>query len=78
MVGGGAAPSPFSARFDPYRLPRIQAVDSALDTWLAYFAQHPAQRFVSDGDPNTLTIPRGRREEVRIRPGHDLRIIELD
>jgi peptidoglycan/xylan/chitin deacetylase (PgdA/CDA1 family) len=78
MVGGGAAPSPFSARFDPYRLPRIQAVDSALDAWLSYFAQHPGQRFVSDGDPDTLTIPGGRREEVRVRPGRDLRIIELD
>ena len=78
MVGGGAAPSPFSARFDPYRLPRIQAVDSAPDTWLSYFAQHPGQRFVSDGDPDILTIPRGRREEVRVRPGRDLRIIELD
>jgi hypothetical protein len=33
---------------------------------------------VSDGDPDILTIPRGRREEVRVRPGRDLRIIELD
>jgi peptidoglycan/xylan/chitin deacetylase (PgdA/CDA1 family) len=78
MVGGGAAPSPFSARFDPYRLPRIQAVGSALDDWLAYFARHPDQRFVSDGAPDTVTIPRGRRGELRLRPGRDLRIIELD
>lgn len=78
MVGGGSAPSPFSARFDPYRLPRIQVGGSALDDWLFYFAQHPGQHFVSDGDPDTLTIPTGRREEVRMRPGRDLRIIEVD
>jgi hypothetical protein len=77
-IGGGAAPSPFSTRFDPYRLPRIQSVGSAVDDWLRYFERHPGARFVSDGDPQTVTVPKGRRAEVRMPPGRTLRIAELD
>jgi peptidoglycan/xylan/chitin deacetylase (PgdA/CDA1 family) len=78
MVGGGPAPSPFSRRFDPYHLPRIQAVGSAVADWLHYFDQHSAQRFVSDGDPETVAVPKGRRGEVRPRPGQALQVIEAN
>ncbi len=60
LVGANPAPSPHSPRFDPYRLPRIQAVDSRfestsnLDRWLRYFDEHPERRYVSDGDPATV------------------------
>ena len=74
MVGGGPAPSPFSERFDPYRLPRIQAVGSALSDWLRHFDGHPDERFVSDGDPEIVTVPIGRRGEVRPRPGQRVRV----
>ena len=66
MVAGGAAPSPFAARFDPARLPRIQATERDLGYWLAYFERHPGERFVSDGDRAVVTVPRGGR--VRLRP----------
>ncbi len=75
-VAGGAAPSPFSRHFDPYRLPRIQAVQSELTFWLRYFKQHPAERFVSDGNPATVTIPQGTRTELRDLAGKSFRIIE--
>jgi peptidoglycan/xylan/chitin deacetylase (PgdA/CDA1 family) len=74
MVAGGAAPSPFSRRFDPVRLPRIQAVERDLQHWLTFFEKNPAERFVSDGDPATLTIPAARRDQLR--PGVKLRVIE--
>ncbi len=76
MVAGGAATSPFSRRFDPYRLPRIQALESELQHWLRYFARHPEERFVSDGDPAVVTIPRGRRAELREVAGKRFRILE--
>jgi peptidoglycan/xylan/chitin deacetylase (PgdA/CDA1 family) len=76
MVGGGPAPSPFSRRFDPYRLPRIQAVGSAVAEWIRYFDRHPAERFVSDGDPDTVAVPKGRLDEARSRAGQKLRIID--
>jgi len=75
-VAGGAAPSPFSQRFDPYRLPRIQAVEAELASWLRYFADHPGDRFVSDGDPAVVTVPRARRAELRDVAGRSVRTLE--
>jgi peptidoglycan/xylan/chitin deacetylase (PgdA/CDA1 family) len=49
MVAGGAARSPFAKGFDPYHLPRIQAIEHEIDGWLAYFERHPGERYVSDG-----------------------------
>jgi len=76
MVAGGPAPSPFARSFDPLRLPRIQAVEREFAYWLAYFARHPAERFVSDGDPGTVTIPAGRRDQLRASLPGGLRVVE--
>ncbi|MBI2160272.1 MAG: polysaccharide deacetylase family protein [Candidatus Rokubacteria bacterium] len=65
MVAGGAAPSPFSRAFDPVRLPRIQAVEAELSSWLRYFERHPHERFASDGDPDVITVAAGSRDKVR-------------
>jgi peptidoglycan/xylan/chitin deacetylase (PgdA/CDA1 family) len=78
MVAGGVAPSPFSRRFDPYRLPRIQATESELAFWLRYFERRPEERYLSDGDPAVVTIPRGRRADLRDLTGRNLRIAELE
>ena len=75
MVAGGAAPSPFSRAFEPTRLPRIQALERDLASWLAYFEKNPHERFVSDGDPATVTVPADRRDRLRNLPPH-LRIVE--
>jgi hypothetical protein len=74
MVAGGAALSPFSRGFDPTRLPRIQAVERDLASWLAWFDKHPHERFVSDGDPTTVTFPTDRRD--KLKPDVKLRVIE--
>ncbi len=76
MVAGGAAPSPFSRTFDPVRLPRIQAVDRDFGYWLSYFDKHPDERFVSDGDPTTLTIPAARRDRLRSALPPNLKVME--
>jgi peptidoglycan/xylan/chitin deacetylase (PgdA/CDA1 family) len=76
MVAGGAAPSPFSRRFDPIRLPRIQAVERDLTHWITYFDQNPGERFVSDGDAATVTVPASRRDSLRTPLPSKLRIIE--
>ena len=73
-VAGGAASSPFARSFDPYHLPRIQAIDSELEYWLAYFDRHPEERYVSDGDPTTITVTQGAATKVRA-PG-TARVIE--
>lgn len=74
MVAGGAAPSPFSRGFDPTRLPRIQAVERDLTTWLTWFDKNPHDRFVSDGNPGAITIPSERR--AKVRPDVKLPVIE--
>ena len=76
MVAGGAAPSPFARAFDPVRLPRIQAVERDLAYWLAYFERRPQERFVSDGDPTTVTIPAGSRDRLRTAMPGQLRVVE--
>ena len=76
MVGGGPAPSPFSARFDPVHLPRIQAIESQLGHWLTHFDKDAADRFISDGDPTTVAVPRTLRDRVRGDLRQPLRVVE--
>jgi hypothetical protein len=76
MVAGGAAPSPFAKSFDPLRIPRIQAVEKDLGYWLGHFEKNPADRFVSDGDPTTLTIRPGSRDKLKLSLPKDLKVTE--
>lgn len=76
MVAGGAAPSPFAKSFDPVRLPRIQAVERDLNSWLTHFDRHPNDRFISDGDPDTITIPTTKKERLRDNLPKHLKVIE--
>jgi peptidoglycan/xylan/chitin deacetylase (PgdA/CDA1 family) len=76
MVAGGAAPSPFAKSFDPLRIPRIQAVEKDLKSWLDHFEKTPSDRFISDGDPTTLTIPRGSRDKLKLPLPKDLKVTE--
>ena len=75
MVAGGPAPSPFSRAFDPVRLPRIQAVERDLAYWLNYFDKNPNERFVSDGDSNSVTVPAASRDRLRAEL-RSLRVVE--
>lgn len=68
-VAGGAAPSPHARGFDPYHLPRIQALESELAHWLGYFERNPQERYVSDGDASVITVPPGTLDKVRRSPG---------
>ncbi|MGH7392009.1 MAG: polysaccharide deacetylase family protein [Candidatus Rokuibacteriota bacterium] len=76
MVAGGAAPSPFSRGFDAVRLPRIQAVERDLAYWLSYFEKHPQERFVSDGDPESVAVPARLRDKLRRPLPRNLRAVE--
>ncbi len=76
MVAGGAALSPFSRGFDALHLPRIQAVEHDLTYWLGYFEKHLYERFVSDGDPASVTVPGAKRERLRSPLPGSLRVVE--
>lgn len=58
MVGAEPAPSPFDKRRDLIWTPRIRASPGQLDAWFGkYFQQRRDLRYISDGNPNTVTIP---------------------
>jgi hypothetical protein len=47
------------------RLPRVQALDPSLDTgdsgiyaWIQYFMENPERRYCSDGNVDTVTVPK--------------------
>ncbi|MGB9724190.1 MAG: polysaccharide deacetylase family protein [Chloroflexia bacterium] len=69
-VAGGPSPSPFSVNFDPYHIRRTQGIQEELDTWLSFFQDHPELRYISDGDPNVVSIPDPLPEKLQgiLRP----------
>ena len=60
LVGSGPVPSPFSASFNPYQLERIQAGDTPWGprALVERYRKYPELRFVSDGNPKTITVLR--------------------
>jgi peptidoglycan/xylan/chitin deacetylase (PgdA/CDA1 family) len=67
LVGAEPAPSPFSRAFEAGEIPRIRtappdAADGEFGStyWLDELRRTTGLRFVSDGDPATISFPRGR------------------
>lgn len=60
LVGSNPAPSPVVTKFDPAAIPRVRASDPYIGRWLDHFRQNPGDRYVSDGDPDTITIPENK------------------
>ena len=76
MVAGGAAPSPFVKSFDPVHLPRVQAVEADLRHWLNHFERTPTDRYISDGNADTLTIPTSLKDRLRPNLPPTLKVVE--
>jgi hypothetical protein len=74
MVAGGAALSPHARGLDLYHLPRIQATEAELGYWINYFDKRPEERYISDGDAATITVPAGKAAQVR--PPGGARVVE--
>lgn len=69
LVGSGPALSPVDIKFNPRKIPRIRGTDSPhistdLYDWLEYFDRNPGERYISDGDPDTITVPEGQEHRV--------------
>jgi peptidoglycan/xylan/chitin deacetylase (PgdA/CDA1 family) len=65
LVGANPGPSPFSKKFDPMAWPRIQAVEgpSGSTYWLDKLKK-PGVRYVSDGDPKVVTVPKSEEKNI--------------
>ncbi|EEG76746.1 polysaccharide deacetylase family protein [Dethiobacter alkaliphilus] len=64
LVGANPAPSPFSEKFNPLRLPRVRADGTELPRWLEYFENNTQARYISDGNPDKVTVPRHLEENI--------------
>ena len=56
---GGPAPAPIATKYDPLRIPRVLGVNGGggVNEALDYLKERPGARYVSDGDPNVITVP---------------------
>jgi hypothetical protein len=72
---GGPTVTPNSVGWDPYNVTRIQATNMQLDwekSYLAYFDQHPDQRYVSSGDPHLVVFPASLAAQYKPAPGAEV------
>jgi hypothetical protein len=78
MAWGESSPSPFSSSFDPSRIPRITAAaPEAVRKVMKYWNGHRQLLYVSDGDPETVSFPRGAPTELgSLRVGLTQRVVE--
>jgi len=75
LVGANPAPSPYSKQFDRTAIPRIRsshmpwssAEEYTFAYWMRALEEDPKQRFVSDGEPNTVTVRAGEESAVASR-----------
>ena len=70
-VSGGPATAPNHRETDFLHIPRIQAVPDHIQHWFRHFERNPAERYVSDGDPDRVVFPAALRTELFDEP--DLR-----
>ena len=57
-AGSNPSPSPADKSFHPYHIPRIICGNMRYGSnyWLDDLDQHPGERYISDGDPLTVTV----------------------
>jgi peptidoglycan/xylan/chitin deacetylase (PgdA/CDA1 family) len=71
LAGAEPSPSPFSKQFDPGAIPRIRpnpnwngSRDFTGGMWLDLLERNPSLRYVSDGDPGKITVPKSKVGEL--------------
>lgn len=63
-VSGDANESPYDAKFDPHSVDRFIVGPGRLERQLEAYEKNPANRFVSDGDPDVISVPQGAESRV--------------
>jgi hypothetical protein len=56
--GSTMTPSPFSTGFSPLHIVRLKVTGDALSKALDNFKKHPELKYISDGDPTTVSAPK--------------------
>jgi peptidoglycan/xylan/chitin deacetylase (PgdA/CDA1 family) len=73
---GGPSFSPFSDSFRAYHIPRVQVGEAGLKEALTSFERSPELRYVSDGDPATISVPKSLDASLgSVRTGLDQEVV---
>jgi peptidoglycan/xylan/chitin deacetylase (PgdA/CDA1 family) len=65
---GGPAFPPTHRNFDPRRIPRILPTPGNVERWIATLKPgNEMEPYVSDGDPNTVSVPANHKDDVALR-----------
>ena len=71
LAGAEPAASPFSTKWDPAAIPRIRtnprwngSRDFTAGMWLDLLERNPGLRYVSDGDPEKISFPRAKADQL--------------
>ncbi len=56
-VGANPGYSPVDSDYDPYWIPRIRGSRDQIDQWFGFVEDNPGIMYVSDGNPDTITVP---------------------
>lgn len=71
LVGSNPAPSPFHRSFDRLAIPRIRSAEQVGPTptygseyWLDHLRKNPTDRYVSDGNAETIAFPKRLRSHL--------------
>ncbi|MHC1719848.1 MAG: polysaccharide deacetylase family protein [Clostridiaceae bacterium] len=68
-VGWNPGHSPYVSKFDNESIPRVRASETKVDNvglydYLDYFDKHPEEKFISDGVPDIVTVPKDTAGEL--------------
>ncbi len=66
LAGDAPAPAPVAKKFVAWRIPRVLAVDSesGVTYWLDDAKRHPKRYYISDGNPNVVSVPAALQAKV--------------
>ncbi|GAA4084017.1 polysaccharide deacetylase family protein [Actinomadura miaoliensis] len=76
LAGWRPSESPFSRDFDWRRIPRVRSEGKIAEddckrycsiAWLDWLDKNPTERYISDGDPNTVSFPRAAESKLASR-----------
>lgn len=66
-VGSDPAFPPLHVRSNPLSIPRIAVTDASLTRWLDWLDQ-PLRRYISDGDPTSISVPDELQDQIKKAP----------
>lgn len=76
LAGWRPSESPFSRDFDWRRIPRVRSEGKIAEddckrycstAWLDWLDKNPGERYISDGDPNTVSFPKAAERKLADR-----------